>query len=68
VTPRPGARRVVIADLVVGAVIAAIALAVGPGLAIIGIAALAILLVCVLASVPTLVRRSRARRRARRRQ
>jgi hypothetical protein len=55
----------VIADLVVGAVIAAIALAVGPGLAIVGIAALAILLVCLLASVPTMVRRGRARRRAR---
>jgi uncharacterized membrane protein YoaK (UPF0700 family) len=65
VTPRTGARRVVIADLVVGAVIAAIALVVGPGLAIIGIAALVILLVSLLASVPAMVRRGGARRRAR---
>lgn len=61
-TRRPGARHVVIADLIAGAVIAGIALAVGPGLAIIGIAALAILLVCLLASVPAMVRRSRTRR------
>jgi ABC-type bacteriocin/lantibiotic exporter with double-glycine peptidase domain len=66
VTPRPGARHVVIVDLIIGAIIATIVLLVGPGLAIIGIAALVILFVSLLASAPTMVRRSRARRRARR--
>jgi ABC-type bacteriocin/lantibiotic exporter with double-glycine peptidase domain len=67
VTPRPGARHVVIVDLIIGAIIATIVLLVGPGLAIIGIAALVILFVSLLASAPTMVRRSRARRARRRR-
>lgn len=64
---RPATRRVVLIDLAAGAVIAGIALAIGPGLAILGIVALAILLICLLASAPAMARRRKGRRRARER-